>query len=91
MSENAPLRAVINGVPCSVPEDFYDYALYNAFPQGEFKVVEALGRAIGKGPGGVSDWWYAHRLRHMIAAGIVEVVAEGEKFYYTTVKKAEKQ
>ncbi|MCC8122563.1 MAG: DUF1835 domain-containing protein [Oscillospiraceae bacterium] len=86
VAENAPLRAVINGIPCSVPENFYDYILYQVFPDTEFKIVEAIGRALKTDPGGVSYWWYMHRIRHMIACGVLEVVHPGTKFHYTTVQ-----
>lgn len=88
ISENASLRVVLNGLPCSVPEDFYDYAIRQSLPDQEFKVAEVIGRSIGKGPGGVSDWWYARRIRHFIACGDLEIVENGNKFYYTTVRKA---
>lgn len=88
VSENAPLRAVLNGVPYSVPEDFYDYLLRRAFPAGEFPVIEAIGRALGRGPGGIGDWWFAYRLRHMIAQGELEVVIPNPKFYSTIIRKA---
>jgi len=87
VSENAPLRAVLNGELRSVPEDFYDYVLYEVFPEENFKVAEAIGRALGKGPGGISDWWYARRIRQMIACGELEIIEEGKKFYYSTVRK----
>jgi len=87
VSENAPLRAVLNGELRSVPEDFYDYVLYEVFPKGNFKVAEAIGRALGKGPGGISDWWYARRIRQMIACGELEIIEEGKKFYYSAVRK----
>ena len=86
-AENAPLRAVINGIPCSVPEHFYDNVLYQVFPSGTFKVVEAIGLALGNMPCGVHDWWYARRIRHLIACGELEVVESHAKFYYTTVRK----
>lgn len=87
VSENAPLRAVLNGLPRSVPEDFYDYVIYQSLPHGDFRVAEIIGKAIGKGPGGVSDWWYARRIRHLIEQGILKIVESNNKFYYTTVKK----
>ena len=86
--ENAPLRAVVNGLPCSVPESFYDYALLRAMPDGEFKVIEAIGRALINGPGGVSDWWYARRILRLIDRGELEVAEGGGKLYYTTLRKA---
>lgn len=88
VSENAPLRVVINGIPCSAAEDFYDYVLHQTFPDRNFKIVQALGLALVKGPGGVSDWWYAWRIRHLIDCGKLEIVEHSDKFYYTTVRKA---
>lgn len=85
--ENSPLRAVINGSLCSVPEDFYDYALRAALPAGEFKVIEAIGRALSEGPPSPGDWWYAFRLRRMLAAGELEQVKQHKRFYFTTLRK----
>ncbi|MDL2215571.1 DUF1835 domain-containing protein [Ruminococcaceae bacterium OttesenSCG-928-N02] len=90
VSENAPLRAMINGIPCSVPDCFYDYILYQVFPEKEFKVAEAIGRALGRAPGCARDFWYANRIRHMIACGELEIVEAGKKFYYTTIRKTTK-
>lgn len=80
--ENTPLRAVINGIPFSVSEDFYDDILRQAFPQSDtFTVAEALGSVLTAVPTGVGDWWYAKRIRHMIDASELKVVQDAESFY----------
>lgn len=88
VAENAPLRAVINGMPHSVPEDFYDWVLRSALPDREFKIIEAIGLSLIRGPEGLSDWWYAWRLWHLAATGEIELVCANQNFYYSTYKKA---
>ncbi|AMP20803.1 hypothetical protein AZF37_06115 [endosymbiont 'TC1' of Trimyema compressum] len=67
VTENAPLRAVVNGIPCSLEEDFYDWVLWKIFPQRDFQVVEAIGLSLIQGTYcGVTDWWYAQRIKAFI-------------------------
>lgn len=61
-SDNAPLRAVINGNVVSVPVDFYDDLLRAVYRPGA-NPVATIGAALGAYPIGVPDWWWAHRLR----------------------------
>jgi len=87
--ENAPLRAVVNGVLCSVPVNFYDYMLYEHFKDGGFKVAEAVGHALIKdGATGINVWWFLKRIEHMLHIGELEMVEENSKFMYSTVKKS---
>lgn len=85
--ENAPLRGVVNDLPVSVPETFYDELLYRAFSggSGEDGVVAAdvIGQAMISGPGGVPHWWLLGRLHHMIDTGILTVQQEHERFFMT--------
>lgn len=83
--ENSSLRAVVNGAVCSVPESFYDFVLYKVFPKGEFRVVDAVGRALTEYPPGVRDWWYAKRILRMIDMGKLKIIKTHKKLYYTTV------
>ena len=86
--ENAPLRAVVNGVLCSVPVNFYDYMLYEHFKDENFKVAEAVGRALVEdGATGINAWWFLKRIEHMLHTGELDMVEENSKFMYSMVKK----
>lgn len=87
VSENAPLRAMVNGRLMSVPADFYDHTLRRQFTDGEFTVAQAIGRAMGMSQPGISDWLYAQRMRSMIEAGELEVVKPDRNFYFASVRK----
>lgn len=87
VSENAPLRAVVNGRLVSAPADFYDYALRSRFPEGVFTVAYAIGKTMGESQLGVSDWHYAQRMRRMIESGELEVAKPDRDFYVTSVRK----
>ncbi len=74
--ENAPLRALINGKLLSVPEDFYDHLLIKNIPEGEFIMARLIGEVLGKYQLGVSDAWYARRIRKMIKDNRLKVVGD---------------
>lgn len=87
MSENAPLRVVVNGTLMSVPEYFYDFALRNNMPDGEFKVAELIGKTLIQIPG-VGDNWLFMRIQSMISSGkLVEVCAETADHPYSGMIK----
>lgn len=77
-SENAPLRALVNGKLMSVPEDFYDHILIKHIPDGEFVVARLIGTVLGKYPLGVGDGWYALRIQKMIADGTLEMIGDND-------------
>lgn len=72
--ENAPLRALVNGRMMGVPEDFYDFALRAAMPEGKFPLARLLGRALTALPG-VGDAWLYLRAMAMARAGELTQVA----------------
>jgi hypothetical protein len=74
MKENAPLRAIVNGTLLSVPESFYDFALYAHMPEGEFVMARLIGNALLHTPG-VSDRWLFLRIEHMIQTGELAFVS----------------
>lgn len=85
--ENAPLRAVVNGVVLSVPADFYDFALLANLPEGEFMAAQLIGRTLGK-TRGVGDRLLYLRVREMLRLGrLVEVSAASEDHPYSGVLK----
>lgn len=90
VEENAPLRAVINGTLLSVGEEFYDSFLWENMPSGEFQVAQTIGLALLHGPGGISDFWYASRLRYFIQKGYLKVVEEKETFYGSIIARTNK-
>lgn len=81
VSENAPLRACVNGVLVGVEEDFYDVFLRRCLPEGEFQMAQWIGATLGRYELGVGDGWYAGRIRRMIDCGEIEAVRPGEADY----------
>ncbi len=73
-TENAPLRALVNGKLISVPEDFYDHIIIKNIPDEEFVMARLIGEILGKYPLGVGDSWYALRIKKMIDENKLEVV-----------------
>jgi hypothetical protein len=86
--ENAPLRAVVNGQLMGVPADFYDFALRNNFPNGEFNVASLIGKALNRMPG-VGDRWLYLRTQAMVQTGeLIEVEPpKGDHPYSGILKK----
>lgn len=79
VSENAPLRAVVNGQLMSVEEDHYDFALRAALPEGTNPVRAAslIGGALSRLPG-VGDVWLYCRILAMLAAGELQEVTPAD-------------
>ncbi len=71
---NAPLRAVINGKLLGVPEDFYDFTLRANIPEGDFRIGQLIGRALGQTPG-VGDRWLFRRIQVMLRQRELVLVA----------------
>lgn len=74
--ENMPLRAIVNGKLISVPEDFYDHLIVKNIPNGEFVMARLIGNILCKHQLGVSDGWYALRIKKMIEENKLKVVAD---------------
>ena len=72
--ENAALRALGKGQLVSVPEDFYDPIIIENIPEGEFVMARLMGNILSKYPLGVSDGWYALRIKKMIDDNHLKVV-----------------
>lgn len=87
VKENAPLRAVVSGDLYSVPEDFYDFILRKFISDEPLRVAHVIGTALGNGPKGVNDWWYANRLQKMISKKEVEIIEYKKTFYGSLIKK----
>lgn len=92
--ENAPLRAVLNGVLVSAAEDLYDPYLRRILDDLEdtFQEAELIGRTLGQFPLGFGDAWLALRVEQWIADGRLEAVTRPDAdspAYHRTLRKAE--
>ena len=85
--QNAPLRAVVNGKLMSVPEDFYDHLIRAHIPPGEFKLAKLIGTIMNENRIGVSDWWYAQRIKKMVEAKELEIISDNEFDYEKMLRK----
>lgn len=75
-TENAPLRAVVNGTLISVPENFYDHIIINNIPNNEFAMVSLIGRLLGKYQLGIGDGWYSLRIQKMIKENKLKIISD---------------
>jgi hypothetical protein len=92
VTENAPLRAIVNGHLISVLEDFYDFILLSNIPEGEFMMARFIGTILGHYRLGIGDSWLAIRIEKMIEDGkldIVEIKDESHP-YSKVLRKAQK-
>lgn len=88
VQENAKLRVVINGIPCSVTVDFYDDIIDQIVPQNkEIVIGEIIGKCLPHAPSHQHDAWYAYRIQHWIQAGKLELVLEKPQFYSCSVRR----
>jgi hypothetical protein len=89
--QNASLRAVINGSLVGVPKDFYDFALRANMPDGDFKVVQLIGKTLSQIPG-VGDRWLFLRIQAMLQSGeLIAASAATEDHPYSEVVKRNKK
>lgn len=86
--ENAPLRAMVNGMVMGVPENLYDLALRACVPEGECVLGRIIGGALAKLRAVGDDLLYL-RVRKWLAEGILEEVspARDETPYSAVVKR----
>lgn len=85
--ENAPLRAVVNGVVMGVPVGFYDFALRANLPEDEFHVARLIGNTLIRMPG-VSDRWLFLRVQSMLRSGeLIEIRAATDDHPYSAIVK----
>lgn len=88
MSENTPLRAIVNGCVIGVPVDFYDFSLRTNLSDRELKVAQLIGKTLRQIPG-VGDRWLFLRIRAMIESGeLIEIsMGTGDDPYSGVVKR----
>ena len=79
-SENAPLRAVLNGVLVSADDSLYDPYLRRVLDELPETFSEAIliGRTLGRFQLGFGDAWLALRVERWIADGRLQVVSTPE-------------
>lgn len=86
--ENAPLRAIVNGRLISVPENFYDHLIIKNISDKEFTVGHLIGGILTKYQLGVTDVWYALRIKKMVEKDKLSIVSyENPSHHYGTVLK----
>lgn len=81
VNENSPLRAVINGKLIGVPEDFYDFRIWQRITDKPEKEARIIGDILGTSQIGVGDWWYAKRIEYHIQQGNIRVAKDSENKY----------
>ncbi len=88
--ENAPLRAIVNGVVMGVPKEFYDFALRANFPEGDFHVARLIGNTLIRMPG-VCDRWLFLRVQSMLQDGeLIEIKPAMDDHPYSAIIKMSK-
>ena len=77
-TENAPLRAMINGKLVSMPANLYDDFILREIEaeEGAFWEARLIGKIFGKYQIGINDVWYSFRIDEMIKTGYLEIVEE---------------
>lgn len=83
--ENSPLRAIVNNRLLSVPEDFYDFLIWERLTSAPLKEARLIGDILGQSQLGVGDWWYARRIEHYIRQGKIRVVEDSKSTYARTI------
>lgn len=86
-SENAPLRAVVNGSVMSVPASFYDFLIWKNLGDDPIKEAVLIGKVLGSDNIGVGDWWYARRIDRFIAQNRIKIVKDSPRKYERLIAK----
>lgn len=81
VEDNSPLRAVVNGRVLGVPEDFYDFQIWNELTDRPMKETRLIGNILGHSRISVGDWWYAKRIDYYIRQGKIRVARDSEYKY----------
>ena len=85
-SNNAPLRAVVNGALTSVPVSFYDFLIWQEFRTNEkfgspcVKQATLIGSILAA-ERGIGDWWYAYRIDKLIEKKRIIIIENSDKKY----------
>ena len=81
VKDNSPLRAVINGKLVSVPENFYDFLIWEHLTDKPVTEARLIGILLGTYSLGISDAWYAFRIEYLIKQGKIKVVKDSARKY----------
>ena len=81
VEDNSPLRAMVNRKMIGVPENFYDFMIFNRLTTKPVKECRLIGDIIGHNQISIGDWWYAKRIQHFIEEGLIKVLEDAEKPY----------
>ena len=81
VEENSPLRAMVNGKMMGVPENFYDFMIFNRLTTKPVKECRLIGDIIGHNQVSIGDWWYAKRIQHFIEEGLIKVLEDAKRPY----------
>lgn len=92
--QNAPLRAVLNGLLVSAAEDLYDPYLRWTLDEmpGTFQEAMLIGRTLGQFPLGYGDTWLAMRVEQWIADGKLTALTKADAdtpAYHRMLQKSE--
>lgn len=90
-SENAPLRAVVNGSVMSVPASFYDFLIWKNLGDEPIKEAVLIGKVLSSDNIGVGDWWYARRIDRFIAQNRIKIVENSPRKYERILVRNEKR
>lgn len=76
--ENASLRAMLNGLLVSAPEDLYDSFILRELDKqdGQFNEAALIGAVLGRHRLGIGDAWVALRVESFIERGLLSPVTE---------------
>lgn len=80
-SQNAPLRAVVNGFVTSVPASFYDFLIWKYLGDSPVKEAYLIGIILAENPLGIADRWYARRIDKFIAQNRIKIVENSPEKY----------
>lgn len=86
-SQNAPLRAVVNGSVISVPASFYDFLIWKYLGDSPVKEAYLIGEILGENPLGIADWWYARRIDKFIAQKRIKIIENSPEKYARIIVK----
>lgn len=64
-----------------VPENFYDFMIFNRLTTKPIKECRLIGDIIGHNQANIGDWWFAKRIQHFIEEGLIKVLEDAETPY----------
>ncbi len=86
-AENAPLRAMVDGKLCSMPEDFYDAVILSKAPTGDFMAAQLIGKVLSECNLGIGDQLIYRRMEQLIKDGKLQKVRQGKGPYADILRK----